>query len=399
MKEGGASPSGAESGARVLVVDDSPYARQVLRRILEADPLVASVQGAGNGQVALQSALRSPPDLVTLDLEMPVMDGFTFLRLFRRRCQAPVLVVSSHADLANVERALELGASGFVSKPENPYRDLEAIAAELRLKLRQHWLPAAGSSPPAARWAAAEGSSLPAFLRRGFPVVAIGCSSGGPPTLQYLLSGLPRAPRAAVLVAQHMPAGFTQAFARRLDTLLAVTVREAEAGNPVCPGEVLVAPGGSHLMVRGEGDAAFLDLVPAVGESCAPSVDHLFESAAQAFGPRLTAVVLTGMGRDGSQGVRRVKEAGGEVLAESEETAAIYGMPKQAAATGCVDRLLPLPELAVHLMRLWGEGGAEPAGQGATECAPASEDAESRGRAESATPRAWTNTWKDSPIP
>lgn len=395
--EGGASPSA--SGARVLVVDDSPYARQVLRRILEADPLVASVQGAGNGQVALQSALKSPPDLVTLDLEMPVMDGFTFLRLFRRRCQAPVLVVSSHADLCNVERALELGASGFVSKPENPYRDLEVIAAELRLKLRQHWLPAASSAPGAAGWIAAEGSSLVVSLRRGFPVVVIGCSSGGPPTLQYLLSGLPQTPRAAVLVAQHMPAGFTEAFARRLDTLLAVTVREAEAGDPVCPGEVLVAPGGSHLVVRGEGDAAFLDVVPAVGESCAPSVDLLFESAAQAFGPRLTAVVLTGMGRDGSRGVRRVKEAGGEVLAESEETAAIYGMPKQAAATGCVDRLLPLPELAVHLMRLWGEENGEAADQTPAGEAPEREAAGSRCRAESPTPRACTSTLKESPIP
>lgn len=389
----------AGAGARVLVVDDSPYARQVLRRILEADPLVASVQGAGNGQVALQSVLTSPPDLVTLDLEMPVMDGFTFLRLFRRRSPAPVLVVSSHADLGNVERALELGASGFVSKPENPYRDLEIIAAELRLKLRQHWLPSAACAPGEAGWIAAEGSSLVSSLRRGFPVVVIGCSSGGPPTLQYLLSGLSRSPRAAVLVAQHMPVGFTEAFARRLDNLLAVPVREVRTGDPVCPGEVLVAPGGSHLVVRGEGDAAHLDLVPAAGENCAPSVDRLFESAARAFGPRLTAVVLTGMGRDGSQGVRRVKEAGGEVLAESEETAAIYGMPKQAAATGCVDRLLPLPQLAVHLMGLWGEGGAQGADQVPAGGTPKRGPAGSRDRAESSTPRACTSTWKDSPIP
>lgn len=388
--------AGATGGARVLVVDDSPYARQVLRRILEVDPLVSSVQGAGNGQVALKCALRSPPDLVTLDLEMPVMDGFTFLRLFRARSQAPVLVVSSHADLCNVERSLELGASGFVSKPENPYRDLEAIAAELRMKLRQHCCLAAGSRQDEARPSAKGGSSLPPPRRRGFPVVVIGSSSGGPPTLQYLLSGLPRDPRAAVLVAQHMPAGFTEAFARRLDTLLSVTVREGEAGDPVCPGEVLVAPGGAHLVVRGAGDAAVLDLIPARGESCAPSVDRLFESAAQAFGPRLTAVVLTGMGRDGSQGVRRVKEAGGEVLAESEETAAIYGMPKQAAATGCVDRLLPLPELAVHLMRLWADGVAQEPDQKPDQN-PGREG--SRGRASSGTPRVCTRALKDSPIP
>lgn len=340
------------SGARVLIVDDSAYTRQILRRVLEADPLVGAIEVAGNGQVALQKALRAPPDLVTLDLQMPVMDGFTFLRLFRARSAAPVLVVSALADLLNVEKALEMGASGFLSKPEDPYRNLESIAEELRLKLRQHLAPSRAPAPPArpsARRAREEG--------RDFPVVAIGCSSGGPATLQYLLSGLPPEPRAAVLIAQHMPVGFTAAFAQRLDALLPVRVREGAGGEPVRPGEVVIAPGGGHLVVRRLGAEVRLAVVPAGDDPYAPSVDRLFETAAQAFGPRLTAVILTGMGRDGSQGVRRVKAEGGQVLAESEETAAIYGMPKQAAATGCVDRLLPLPELAVRLMRLWGAGG------------------------------------------
>jgi len=345
------------AGARVLVVDDSAYTRQILRRVLEADPLVGSVEAAGNGQVALQKALRTPPDLVTLDLQMPVMDGFTFLRLFRARSAAPVLVVSALADLLNVDKALDLGASGFLSKPEDPYRNLEAIAEELHLKLRQHLGSPRGPAPA---------EPQPDRSRRGaapdFPVVVIGCSSGGPATLQYLLSGLPRVPRAAVLIAQHMPVGFTASFAQRLDALLPAAVREGAEGEVVRPGEVVIAPGGCHMVVRGSGSEVTLGVVPAGDDAHAPSVDRLFETAAQVYGPRLTAVILTGMGRDGAQGVRRVKAAGGEVLAESEATAAIYGMPKQAAATGCVDRLLPLPELAVRLMCLWGEGGdPEPA--------------------------------------
>ncbi|MHB8763869.1 MAG: chemotaxis protein CheB [Deferrisomatales bacterium] len=338
---------GSTDRARVLVVDDSPYTRQILRSILEADPLVGEVDGAGNGQIALQKALRRPPDLVTLDLQMPVMDGFSFLRLFRSRSAAPVLVVSSYGDLANVERVLKLGATGFVTKPGDPYRNLEVIAEELRLKLRQ--CLAAG--------APAGGAGVPRdpVRPRGddFPVVAIGASSGGPPTLQYLLTGIPARLDAAVLIAQHMPVGFTESFARRLDGLLSHPVREARDGEQVQAGEVLLAPGGRHLSVRrtaGLGVRGVLE--PPDGGLYVPSVDRLFTTAAEVFGPRLTAVILTGMGRDGAEGVKAVKRCGGHVIAESQETAAIFGMPREAVATGCVDEVLPLPEIAVRLIRV-----------------------------------------------
>lgn len=333
------------AGARVLVVDDSPFTRRILRRILAEDPLVGEVDGAANGQVALEKVLRRPPDLITLDLQMPVMDGFTFLRLLRARSSVPVLVVSSYAELANVEKALKLGASGFISKPGDPYRELTAIAGELRVKLRQQLGIERRSRAPA----------------EDHPVIAIGCSSGGPSTLQYLMTGLPRDPRAAVLVAQHMPPGFTETMARRLDGLFPYPVREARHGDPVRPGEVLVGPGGRHLAVRGTGHGASLAVEAPTSELYRPSVDRLLESAAETFGPRLTAVILTGMGRDGARGVRAVKAHGGTVLAESEETAAIFGMPKEAAATGCVDELLPLPEIAVRLIRLAGGGGEDAA--------------------------------------
>ncbi|GAB4260197.1 MAG: chemotaxis response regulator protein-glutamate methylesterase [Deferrisomatales bacterium] len=331
--------------ARVLVVDDSPYTRRVLREILLADPWVGEVDGAGNGQTALQKALRNPPDLVTLDLEMPVMDGFTFLRLFRARSACPVLVVSSFGQLENVEKSLDLGASGFLTKPTDPYRNLESIAEELRLKLRQH-LGRPGGAP-----SGATGSASPAVVAKDFPVIAIGSSSGGPPTLQYLLTGLPPVMGAAVLIAQHMPPGFTESFAKRLDALLPHPVREARHGDRVRPGGIYLGPGGLHLEV---GPAGELGLHKPRGELYVPSVDRLLSSAAQAYGSRLTAVILTGMGKDGAQGVRRVRELGGCVIAESRETATVYGMPKEAAATGCVDEILPLPEIAVRLIRLAG---------------------------------------------
>ncbi|MBI5015234.1 MAG: response regulator [Deltaproteobacteria bacterium] len=341
----GAPPCGARrAGARVLVVDDSPYTRQTLKAMAEDVPGVGSVDLAGNGRIALAKALRRPPDLVILDLAMPVMDGFTFLRIFRGHSDAPVLVVSSHADLGNLEKALELGASGFVSKPEDPYRNLSVIAEELTLKISR-WVgetPAGGASAPRVV-AAAKTSS--------FPVIAIGSSSGGPSTVQYLLSSLPAEMGAAVLIAQHMPPGFTESFAKRLGSLLPIAVREARHGEPVRAGEVLVSPGGHHMRVRRGDEGVQVELEPGGDALWVPSVDRLFQSCAEVFGHLLTAVVLTGMGRDGADGVRDVKARGGRTLAESEETAAIYGMPREAAATGCVDEVLALPEIAVRLIR------------------------------------------------
>ncbi len=332
--------------ARVLVVDDSPYVRRFLREALEGEPWVAGVEGATNGQTALAKALHAPPDLVTLDLHMPVMDGFTFLRLFRQRSRAPVLVVSAYSDLENVERAMDLGANGFVSKPEDPYRDLEAIVEEVRAKAR-------GALGLWAEPTSAPAPERPAAPEPGaYPVLAIGASSGGPPGLQYLLSALPAEPRAAVLIAQHMPPGFTEAFARRLDRVLPFPVREGREGAPVRPGEVWIAPGGRHMVVREGPGGSRLGLEEAAGSLYSPSVDRLFETAAEAFGPRLTAVVLTGMGRDGAQGVRAVKARGGRVIAESARTALVHGMPREAAATGCVDEELPLPEISLRVLAL-----------------------------------------------
>jgi len=336
---------------RVLLVDDSPYTRQVLREMLEAEPLVGEVDSAGNGRIALDKALHRPPDLVLLDLQMPVMDGFTFLRLFRNHSAVPVLVISALTELQYVEKALDLGASGFIAKPTDAYRELKSIARELQAKLRVHLADA----PEPGEYPARVPPILPPPAGGApFPVVVIGSSSGGPPTLQYLLTSLPSTLSAAVLIAQHLPPGFTQSFAQRLNSLIGPSVREARDGQAVEAGTVVISPGGRNLALRNGPGGARLCLEEPSSTVQVPSVNRLFTTAAEVLGPRVTAFVLTGMGRDGADGVRAVKAAGGVVYAESKETAAIYGMPREAAATGCVEELLPLPEIATRLIEVAG---------------------------------------------
>jgi two-component system chemotaxis response regulator CheB len=361
-------------------VDDSPHVRKVVTELFYSEFGPVKVETAGNGQMALGRVAQETYDLVTLDLSMPVMDGYTFLRIFRTRSAVPVLVISALSDIEHIEQALELGASGFLPKPSDPYHNMEDIREEFLLKVRQllkHPIkhPKLPVHPGKGRVARTRPDAQPVapenalrentpsesstaetrrravFAKESFPVVVIGCSSGGPPTLQYLLSGLPAEMNGAVLVAQHMPKGFTQGLVERLDRLLRVNVREASDGELVRSGEVLFCPGGHNMSLRSNGRAITLAVTAAAEGSCAPSVDTLFDSAAEALGERVLGIILTGMGRDGSNGVQKIKAAGGSVIAESEETAMIYGMPKQAAATGCVDTLLPLPSIAVALLK------------------------------------------------
>lgn len=333
---------------KILVIDDSPHARRVLARLLSEELEGAQVDTAGNGQLALAKVGRESYDLITLDLNMPVMDGYTFLRIFRQRDKTPVLAVSSVIESADVELALELGANGFMPKPSDPRRQMETVREELRLKVK-NLIPDAPL-----REIVEEGEAV-RYQPGSFPVVVVGCSSGGPPTLQYLLSGLPDKPGAAVIVAQHMPDGFTANMTRRLDRLLKVQVRELADGMTIEAGTVYFCPGG-HDVVLAEGQAGkAVAWVTSTGGRTdtlgTPSVDKLFESAATLFGARVVGFVLTGMGRDGAQGVRAINAAGGRVLAEAESTAAIYGMPREAMDTGCVDEQLPLPQMAIELIK------------------------------------------------
>ncbi len=351
----GTATSPGQRPIRVMVVDDSAPNRRTLVAMLEAGADVEVVAEAPDGEEGLREALRVRPDVICLDLAMPRMDGFTFLRLLMARQPTPVIVVSSFNRKADVFKALELGALDFIAKPEGSPGQLSRIRAELLQKvhtvraLRMETLERRAHDAEAGPEAAPEPEASPR-------VACLGASTGGPPALQRILTDLPGNLPMAVLVAQHMPERFTRAFAERVGKLADFRVDEAEDGQPLAPGRAYVAPGGRHLTVeRTRSAAAPVRLRVAerrAGERrYCPSIDLLFESAARALGSRVCAVVLTGMGSDGRDGLRPVKEAGGLTLAESEESAVVYGMPREAVASGRIDEVLSLDAIAARLVR------------------------------------------------
>ncbi len=336
---------------RVLVIDDSAFSRQAITRMLETSPLIEVVGVARDGEEALRKTFELQPDLITVDLEMPRMDGFTFLRVVMSKRPTPVIVVSSRTQEEDVFRALDLGAIEFVGKPSpratpelnNIERELVRkvhAVRDLRIEKVQKRIDAA---PVVIR---KDGGPL--LSTRG--VVVIGSSTGGPAALMQIFSAFPDAPKCAFAVAQHMPAKFTRGFAERIDRLTRLRAIEAEGGEALSPGTVLIAPGGKHLEFESTPGGVVTKLIAAdERDKYTPSVDRLFESAAKHFGADLLAVVLTGMGDDGRSGVRSVNLAGGSVIAESESTAVIFGMPQQAIRTGLVDQVLPLGEVAAAI--------------------------------------------------
>jgi two-component system chemotaxis response regulator CheB len=338
---------------RVLVIDDSAFSRQAITRMLETSPLVKVVGVARDGEQALRKAFELEPDLITLDLEMPRMDGFTFLRLVMNKRPTPVMVISGRAGEDDVFKALELGAVDFIAKP-TPRPTPQLVSIEQELIRKVHAIRELRIDKVRERIA-----SLPSVVSSsvggdaGAPrVVVIGASTGGPAALMRVFGAFPSPPRCAFLVVQHMPEGFTAGFAERLDRLTPFRALEARSDLEPAPGTILVAPGGSHLELESARGRVVTRVVPGrPGEKYVPSVDRLFEAAAKHYGADLLAVVLTGMGDDGRKGVMVVKDCGGSVIAESETTAVIFGMPQQAIRTGAVDSVLPLGEVALAIQR------------------------------------------------
>ena len=347
---------------RVLVIDDSAYSRQTITRILESSPLVEVVGVARDGQEALRKTVDLEPDLITLDLAMPRMDGFTFLRLVMARRPTPVLVISGRAGEEDVFKALDLGAVEFIAKPtDHATPELRTIQESLIRKvhairnLRIDKVSERIQAPPPPLLAPVVESDPSVWGERP-AVVVIGSSTGGPAALMQTFGAFTDVPPCAFLVAQHMPAGFTRGFAERLDRLTPFRVREAEGGEVAEAGTVLIAPGGRHLELASRGGRLVTTLAEDVpAEKYTPSVDRLFGSAAKHCGERLLALILTGMGDDGVAGAIRINAAHGRVIAESEETAVIYGMPKQVVAAGVADEVLPLGEIPAAVLRWMGE--------------------------------------------
>lgn len=332
---------------RVLVIDDSAFSRLTITRMLETSPLVEVVGVARDGEDALHKTLELKPDLITLDLEMPRMDGFTFLRLVMNKRPTPVMVISGRAGEEDVFKALDLGAVDFIAKPTaHATPELETIQQELIRKV--HAIRELRIDKVRDRIAHAPTvlSRRSKVAKAAAPVVVVGSSTGGPSALMQTLGAFVEAPPCAILIAQHMPKGFTRGFAERLDRLTPFSVKESEGGEELTRGSVLIAPGGSHLELEMVGGRTLTRIVESsTSDKYTPSVDRLFESAAKRFGADLLAVVLTGMGDDGRQGACRVKECGGTVIVESEETAVIFGMPQQALRAGAADLVLPLGEI------------------------------------------------------
>ncbi len=336
---------------RVLVIDDSTFSRKAITRMLDASPLVEVVGVARDGEEALRKTFELQPDLITVDLEMPRVDGFTFLRIVMSKRPTPVIVISGRTGEEDVFRALELGAVDFVAKP-SPRATLELNDIEQELIRKVHAVrdlriekvqKRIGEAPAEIQ----KESGPPLSTSR---VVAIGSSTGGPTALMQIFSAFSDPPQCSFVVAQHMPAGFTRGFAERIDRLTRLRAVEAEGGETLSPGTVLIAPGGKHLEFESTEGRVVTRLVAANDrDKYTPSVDRLFESAAKHLGADLLAVVLTGMGDDGRSGVRSVRLAGGSVIAESESTAVIFGMPQQAIRTGLVDQVLPLGEIAAAI--------------------------------------------------
>ena len=346
---------------RVLVVDDSAFNRRTIAELLSSIPNVEVIGKAGDGEEALSIVLTEKPDLVTLDLEMPRMDGFTFLKVLMTKRPTPVIVVSGRGAKPDVFRALELGAIDFVVKPStNASTELASIRAELEQKVQlvAQLRPARLLEGPRITTTGLQ-RRISADGERPMPadplpkrIVVIGSSTGGPPALVTLFSRLPSDFAAAIVVAQHMPERFTKTFAERLERLGGVRVGELEEREPLRAGRALICPGGRCIEVSAKGSVPWVRAVPSTPEDrYVPSVDRLFETAATVFGPRTIGVVLTGMGDDGARGARAIKANGGIVLAESEDTAAIYGMPGSAVRAGVVDQSVPIQLMGDAIIR------------------------------------------------
>jgi two-component system chemotaxis response regulator CheB len=361
---------------RVLVVDDSALMRKLIPAILARDSSIEVVGTAMDGAFALKKIEELRPDVVTLDLEMPRMDGMETLRLIMRRAPLPVILFSTHSKEGGYStfKALALGAVDFVAKPKDAAAGrLEEIADQLIAKIKVAKRAAGRKLPPAVvadePSAPKKGSRPPLPPRR---VIAIGISTGGPNALQFVLTQIPADFQSTIVIVQHMPEGFTEMFAKRLDECCALEVHEARSGDLLLAGRVLICPGNRHMMVRRmpRGDMAVLSDGPPVNGH-RPSADVLFHSVAQEFGLTAVGVLMTGMGDDGAEGLGAIKAAGGMTIAQSEDTCVVSGMPRAAILKGYANKIIPLDGLGTFLVNQYGaeRGGKEgsTAGQSAVE--------------------------------
>jgi len=340
---------------KVVVIDDSALIRKLLTEIVNSQPDMQAVGAAPDPLVAREMIRELNPDVLTLDVEMPKMDGLDFLERLMRLRPMPVVMVSTLTDKGSEAtlRALELGAVDYVSKPKiDITHGIQEYAEEIADKIR-----AAAASRPRQRMPAAAGRGERGLPQLGNRIVStekliiVGASTGGTEAIKEFLIDMP-SDCPGILITQHMPEAFTKSFAARLDSLCRISVKEAEDAERVLPGHAYVAPGNWHLLLRRSGANYMTQLSdgPPVNRH-RPSVDVLFRSAAEHAGRNVLGVILTGMGKDGAQGMLAMKEAGAYNFAQDEASCVVFGMPKEAIAAGGTDEVLPLRDIAQAVMR------------------------------------------------
>jgi two-component system chemotaxis response regulator CheB len=357
----------AAAPIRLLVVDDSAYNRRNIADVFASHPEVEVVGKAADGEEALRLATSLKPDVITLDLEMPRMDGFTFLRILMSKQPTPVIVVSSYSQKENVFKALELGALDFVAKPD---RQIAPDAVEVRdeilskVMLVRSLRPTLVTTPrrqtsgawtPEGRSAPMDTTGVATLVTVAPPrhVVAIASSTGGPSALLEVFGKIPAGSTSAFLVAQHMPDKFTRTFAERLNRRGPVRTTEAQDGDLVAQRTGFICPGRQCMELFTSGAELRIRVLPAVpADRYVPSADRLLKSVAAAVGPRAVGVILTGMGDDGVEGAKAIREAGGVVVAESKETAVVFGMPGAVARAGYASKILGLPQIGEWIAQL-----------------------------------------------
>ena len=342
---------------RVLCVDDSALIRSLMTEIINSQPDMVVVATASDPLIARDLVKQLNPDVMTLDVEMPRMDGLEFLERLMRLRPMPVVMVSSLTERGSEAalRALELGAIDFVTKPRLGIRDgllsyTELITGKIRTAAAARLLPARRAAAVGGAGTAADVPLLRSPLLSTEKLIIIGASTGGTEAIREVLQPLPP-DCPGILIAQHMPAGFTHSFAERLNGLCRIAVSEAVQGERILPGHAYIAPGGFHLSLTRSGAnyVAKVDLEPPVNRH-RPSVDVLFDSAARHAGKNAVGVILTGMGRDGAEGLLRMRQAGAYTLAQDEASCVVFGMPREAIALGAAQEVVPLQDMSQRLM-------------------------------------------------
>lgn len=328
---------------KILIIDDSPFTRKLIKDMIEEEPDLEVIDTASNGLEGLKKVLKQKPDLITLDLEMPEMDGFTLLRFIMAQQPTPVIIVSSLNSSEDVFKALELGAIDFVTKPTSKasYKLLD-IKKDLIFKIKAALMIKKEQVPKEE-----VEDKKPLHIIEKF--IAIGASTGGPQAIQKILTSFKNPINVPILIAQHMPEGFTKVFAERLNRIAPFNVLEANDGMTIENKCVYICPGGCHMfVVKKDGKFKIKITRKKDTDIYVPSVNNLFDSLVP-FAEKTIAIVLTGMGSDGKEGAIKLKSAGAEIWAESQDTAIIFGMPKEVINAGVVDHIYPVYDIPIFL--------------------------------------------------